>query len=176
MNNSTLSSTAHRLYWLLSALALVLPPLLFVFWMIAEPDTLSRFATTSKLPVSELAFGQRIAGLVISLLTIAPVLFILVRLRKLFALYARGILFSRENITALRDTGFGFVAYAAVDLITDPLFSLALTYNNPEGQRMISVGISASTFGSVCLGFIILAIAKAMDEARRINDEHALTV
>jgi hypothetical protein len=176
MNKSPLSTTGQRLYWLCAALVPILPLLLFTFWMTADLGALLAFVNGTNWHISEITSGQRIFGFLISLLAISPIIFALFRLRQLFSLYARGILFSRENIAALRDTGFSFLMYAGIDLLTSPLFAIALTYNNPEGHRMIALGISSSMFGSVCLGLIILAIAKAMDEARLINDELSLTV
>lgn len=176
MNKSPLNTTGQRLYWLCAALVPVLPLLLFAFWMTADLGALLSFVHGTDWHISEISFGQRIVGFMISLLAISPIIFALFRLGRLFSLYARGILFSRENIAALRDTGLSFLVYAAIDLLTTPLFAFALTYNNPAGQRMITLGIGSSTFGSICLGLIILAIAKAMNEAKLMNDELALTV
>lgn len=176
MNESPLGVTGRRLYWLCAALTPILPLLLLIFWMTGDASSLLSFVHGNDWDISQVTFGQRISGFLISLLAISPIVFALLRLRQLFSLYARGILFSRENILALRDTGISFIVYAIIDLLTVPLFAVALTYNNPIGQRLVTFGISSSTFTSICLGLIVLAIAKAMNEAKLINDEHALTV
>ncbi|MEL4073395.1 DUF2975 domain-containing protein [Ochrobactrum sp. GPK 3] len=173
MLSAPLIITGQRLHMLCAFFATALPIVLFSFWMTANSETLLASWSNANLNVHEISVDQRVVGFFISLAAIAPIIFSIVRLGRLFSLYARGILFSRENVLTLRDAGMGFIFYAVFDLIATPLFSLLFAY---EDILVLNVGFNSSTLITAFLGFILLAIARAMDEARQMNDEWSLTV
>jgi hypothetical protein len=54
--------------------------------------------------------------------------------------------------------------------------TLALTFNNPPGQRMISIGFSSTDFSEIVTALMIIVVAWIMDEGRKLKEEQALVI
>jgi hypothetical protein len=56
------------------------------------------------------------------------------------------------------------------------LVKLALTINNPPGQRVLTIGFTADHVKLMFAAIILMIIARVMNEGREIYDENQLTV
>ena len=54
--------------------------------------------------------------------------------------------------------------------------ALAVTAANPPGRHMVSLGVGTTELALVFLASLALVMARVMDEARRLDEEAALTV
>ena len=65
-------------------------------------------------------------------------------------------------------------------MITRPLeeviHTFAATFNNPPGQKIISISVGTMTIEAMFYGSILLLIGWVMKEAAKIEEEQALTV
>ena len=68
------------------------------------------------------------------------------------------------------------IAQAILGPITSAVLSVALTYNNPPGNRQLAISLSLDNYVAVIVGGVLLAVAWVMVEATRIADDHAAIV
>ena len=98
----------------------------------------------------------------------------LLAVAKLFRLFAAGEVFVPETGRLLRRFGTALVAFT----LLGPLFKTALVYvatmDNPEGERVLTVGAGISTQGLVFLltAGLVVALGHVMHEAARLAEEH----
>jgi hypothetical protein len=116
------------------------------------------------LMVSGLPLMQRLAHMPIGVLNAAPTLIVLFGLHRLFGLYARGVVFARENAAYLKLIGGGLVFSAlAPGLGVFLLTSLGLVIDR--------VWLHPSTFQALVLGGIVYVIAEVMQLGREIEED-----
>jgi hypothetical protein len=101
---------------------------------------------------------------------------ILYHLAKLFRLYEQGSLFEIANIKHIRAIGLYMLLGQLLQIVYQPLMSLALTFNQPVGQRIISLSFGSADLASLLTAFIIFTAALIVGEARQLKQEVQLTV
>lgn len=97
-------------------------------------------------------------------------------LRRLFALYASGEVFSRRNVRCYHRLGRTLLFWAGAMVVHTTLLSLAMSLGMPPGQRHVVVGFGGAECMAVLAGLAALVISWVMDEARRIDEDQALTI
>ncbi len=129
------------------------------------------------LPSSVKAFGGDERALRLRLfLAVAPALtlFFLTawQIRDLFRLWARGPVLDPGHSRRLVTIGWLLLAGTAVSVATRTFMALALTIDNPPGQRQLVIGFSLHEFVFVLFGLFVFAFARVMSEAARLADEN----
>jgi Protein of unknown function (DUF2975) len=99
-------------------------------------------------------------------------LFALWQVWQLFASYGRGVVFGAEPTRRLRRLGWALLASALLQPLTHTLLMLALTFRNPPGQRQLVLGLGSDHYLMLLLGGLLIAIAWAMDEGARLQQEN----
>ncbi len=94
----------------------------------------------------------------------------------LFSLYENKIFFSAENINYIKKLGKLVIIWSFTDIFMNTLMILAISMNNPPGQRLLSIGVGTFQFSTLFIGSAIILISLVMDEARLINDEQQYTI
>ncbi len=86
-----------------------------------------------------------------------------------FAQYGQGKIFSHEAVNGLRRVGLAGMAVIPAVLLSNPLMSLAMTYDLGPGNREIAVSIGISNSGLMAFSAAVMfySIAWVMSEARR---------
>jgi len=100
----------------------------------------------------------------------------LICLKRLFSLYEHGIFFQPENVTLFRLLGKLAFWSVLADVLNKTVSAIALSINNPPGQRVLSIGFSSDHLKLLIVAVIIMIIAMVTDEGRKIHDEMQLTV
>lgn len=100
----------------------------------------------------------------------------LLRLRNLFALYKEGRIFTLANVACFRLVARALFGWAVASIVYTPLYGLAVTAANPPGQHMLSLGIGSTELALFFVAAMAVVISRVMDEARRLDEEQALTV
>ena len=123
-----------------------------------------------------LELNSRLIGLAGDVPSLVIVILALNTLRRLFFLYERGEFFKEENVTLYRALSrlafWGILA----DIVNKSALTVALTINNPPGQRFLTVGFSGGHLKLMLIAIILMIIARVMNEGRKIYDENQLTV
>jgi hypothetical protein len=175
MSNLSRIRRISRLMQRICTAAVVLIPLTvagmwatFEYWGPTHPE----FAPIPEVP-GTLTLTARLLAAAIGLLQASIAVFAVWRLRRLFALYAEGHIFTADNTRCLRHFAAAICAFAVAKPITGALLSVVLTMNNPPGHRQLSVSFGSSELTTLFIGCVFLIIAWIMDEARTLAEEQA---
>jgi hypothetical protein len=104
-----------------------------------------------------------VAGAVDWAIGLAPIFFVFWHLRRLFRLYAAGIVFAQKNALHLKHVGLWLVAYPFANFISNMVFRLAGGTDHSW--------LHASDIEALVLGLIVFAIAQVMEFGRDIEQE-----
>lgn len=117
-----------------------------------------------------LAMRTRMAA--VSGLTVATGLWLLWHLWRLFGEYRQGAVFSPRALASLRRFAWGMLALALVQPLSGALMSVAVSWDNPPGQRLVMVALSSNDYALLLGALVFLAIARVMTEAARVAEEN----
>jgi hypothetical protein len=157
--------------------AIVLMAVPVVFWS-ADPPSLET-AARSLLPGSiqgvQFTITPRVHLLAVlaSLPGIGVGLFALLQVWHLFGAYGRGIVFGSAASTRLRRLGWALMATALLRPLTQTSVVLLLTLNNPPGRRQLVLTFDWQDYLALLFGGLLMAMAWAMAEASRLEQENA---
>ncbi|MCB2102924.1 MAG: DUF2975 domain-containing protein [Rhodobacterales bacterium] len=171
----------RRVSWLLQGictlLAVALPPLALGFWLTFDAWAPGQppFDRWAPLPHPMPPASLAVAGLGAAI-PLGLMVFALVRLRRLFRLYARNRIFEAENSRCLRHFGQALLALGVVQPLAGGLVSVGLTLTKPEGQRVLEISVDGKDVMLALIGGLILVIAWVMEEGRRLQEDSALIV
>lgn len=159
------------------AAAVAVVPLLAFYWVAFNhlPASMKTeaagLAVTPVLPIWVLALS-----LLAAMVPGAALMLTLLRLRRLFSLYAKGRIFEAESVASFRSVTGALFVLAAASVISTPLHWLAVTAANPPGKHVLALGISSSELSLLFVAVVAVVISRVMDEARRLEEDHSLTV
>ncbi len=165
------------LAWGCLAAALAVPVVVAATWVFADPNTLDlALRSAGQGPRGELAWWQRSAGLVLSLVPALLMARALLMAQGCFRRFARGVFFDHHNVAGLRGfAGHAFASTVATMVVT-PLLGMLVTLGRPAGQMTLSVGIdSGQIFGLLVCG-TVWVMAHVMARAIALADENAAFV
>jgi hypothetical protein len=100
-------------------------------------------------------------------------LFMLWQAWQLFGAYGRGQVFGEPASTPVRRLAWALVLAAVLRPLSNTLSVLLLTWHNPPGQRQLVFSISWEDYLCVMFGGLLIAMAWAMTEASRIEQDNA---
>lgn len=168
-------STLVRGLILLGAPFLLTVPLL----LIAAPEWLPRLGMTQwsddclkHLLVGEFTPAARLRCFLVSVVPLSLWLCALWQLWALFGRYRLGEVFSLRAVTHVRRFAGSLLALAVVDPIARAAMSVAITLDNPVGQRQLNVGLGSGDYQLLLCAAVFVAIARVMAEALRVADEN----
>lgn len=144
-------------------------------WVWFSPSLVETFVVPRlALGASPIALdlGTRIAGLAVSMIPMAALLYILYQAFELFNAFRVGNVLTADAPTRLRRIGQGMLALAVLRPLATTLIGLVLTWSAPPGQRVLAIGLSIDDYMIAAFGGLVLAIGHVMAEAKRIADEN----
>lgn len=160
---------------LVAAVAVV--PLTAAYWAafnLLPADMTRQAADLAASP--ELPGWVRLLCFLAALVPGAALMVTLLRLRRLFALYTAGRIFTLANVVCFQSVARALFVWAACSILYTPLHGLAVTAANPPGRHMLTLAIGATELALLFVATLVVVIARVMDEARRLDEEAALTV
>ncbi len=119
---------------------------------------------------------MRFLGFLVSLIPTTLQIVIYWQLKNLFSLYRHQQFFAAQNVLCIRWIALALLIKEALSPVYEMLMSLALTMNNPPGQRMISISFGSNNIEIIVTALVILVIAWIMDEARKLEEDKRLTI
>lgn len=93
-------------------------------------------------------------------------------MRKLFASYLKGQALTRASAHLIERIGRGLLGLAVLPFVLLPIKSVLLSMANPQGERMLSVGVSSTSVGFALTAGLLIVIGWAMREAVAAVDEN----
>ena len=161
---------------LFTALIFVIPVADLLYWIYFNQLSDGFTSGLPAVPYQALSLLSLTLAFFASLIPLSVAVYGIATLRKLFGLYENGIVFSEENVALFRKLGYAMIAWVFANLIFVPLISIILTFENPAGQRMLTIGFDVSDLAALIIGAIIVLISRVMDEGRKLEDEQMHTV
>jgi hypothetical protein len=149
------------------ALLLVAPDSLLAVGAGQAPGVDMRF-----LLQGDFTFATRVRAALASLLPCGLGLAVLWQLWSLFGEYRRGAVFSSRALACLRRFAALLVALALSSPITQALMSVAISLDNPPGQRQLVIQLGSNDYALVLGALVFVAIARVMTEAARVAEEN----
>lgn len=176
-NTQRITSVSGKLARICTVLTFCLPAASACFWIFF--NSLYAIAPMVPLPVhvtGDVPDLTRFLAFLTDLIPLAAVTYGLLKLRGLFRLYERGLIFTQLNVNCFRSLGRALIVWVLCDVLRRTLLGLVLTMNNPPGKRMLVLGLDSGDFTGVFVGIVVLIISWVMDEARKIQEDQALII
>ncbi|QUM81763.1 DUF2975 domain-containing protein [Moritella sp. 5] len=123
-----------------------------------------------------LTLTTRILAMIASLFLCSIIMYALKVLINLFRSYERNDIFTLDNVMSYQKLGYSLFYWVGASVAYGTLMSLILSFNNPPGERMVSVGFLGVDFLTLVLGFIILIISWVMKEGYILAAENSHTI
>ena len=95
---------------------------------------------------------------------------------QLFRRLAAGHVLDARNARLVSRAGLGFVAFAVTAIVSNTVTTLLLSFYNLPGERVLSIGLTASDIGAFAAGFALWGLGSVLGEAARVADDHASIV
>ena len=147
--------------------------------LLVAPDSLGTFGAGQApgidmryLLQGDFTLATRIRVAVASLLPCGLGLAVLWQLWNLFGEYRRGAVFSLRALACLRRFAALLLVLALASPVTQVLLSVAISLDNPPGQRQIVIMLGSSDYALVLGALVFVAIARVMTEAARVAEEN----
>ncbi|WP_250656253.1 DUF2975 domain-containing protein [Alkalimarinus coralli] len=118
----------------------------------------------------------RLLAIVASLFISGIFLYALSTLIRLFRNYENGEIFSLENAVCYQKLGYCLFYWVIGGIIYGGVMSVILSFNNPPGERVLSLSFAGMDFITIVIGFLILIISWVMKEGYKIADENSHTI
>ena len=118
----------------------------------------------------------RLWALLASLLPCSVLMYALKQLIGLFRRYEQADIFSVLTVSYYQKLGYVFFYWALASFIYRGLISVALSFNNPPGERVLTLSFGGMDMLVILCGFVVLIISWVMKEAQKIADEHMHTI
>ena len=180
-NSIKIQRISKVLGWLFYIGTFVMPVFIVFYWMGYNSSPIQLI--NSALPGSHggempqvLELNSRLIGLAGDLPALVVMLLSLDVLRQLFFLYARGVFFKVENVAHYQKLSKLAFWSILANIFDKTIVNLALTINNPPGQRVLTISFTADHVKLMFVAIILMIIARVMNEGREIYDENQLTV
>ena len=112
-----------------------------------------------------------------SVIGVLPLLIGAVIMMKLSRNYINGEVFTLANIKMYRKLGIIYLLSAILlQPLSQVLFSLCATINNPVGQRFIRITFDLGNLTAIFFAIMLIVISQVMQLGQRINEEQKLTI
>lgn len=159
---------SRGLYWSASVLLGLLPFVVVLALWNGWADPAAFAARFPGLPpATQIAPVKALGVMLIGALTLPFLIILLAQMRALFARYAAGDVLSAPCARHIRRIGQMLVALALLGVLVPTLQVLALTWDNPEGQKVLTIGLTGETLGFVLAGGLMTVIGWVMGAAGR---------
>jgi hypothetical protein len=115
----------------------------------------------------------RLIALACALVPAAFTVWALWSLKRLFLLYAKGEVFTREALRALNHVAFALVGGVIAGFIMRAPLTAALSWPLGHGHRYISLSFGSGDVATLFMAGVVLVIVRVMAQASLLADENA---
>ncbi|KTD66322.1 DUF2975 domain-containing protein [Legionella spiritensis] len=136
-----------------------------------------KILSASRIQATDYSMLQRAILFLIQAIPLSITVFICHKLARLFRLYEQGCLFEVENIRIIRQISLFMITGELIHLVLyQPLITAALSFNNPPGQRFISITFGEANASTLMTAIIILLASWIVKEAYQLKADAQLTI
>lgn len=144
-------------------------------WLWRDPEQLAAYARGTvgvSAPIGPLSERGYWIALTIGLVPAGLFVAAMLRLASLFGRFGRGQVLEEENAQRLVRVGWLLTAMGVATPLTRGLQSVALTFDNPSGQKQLAITLDPGVFGALAAGAALVAFGLVLKEAVRLADEN----
>lgn len=174
-----ISTMSQKFNLLFKCLFIGYPIFIVAVWLFGISLPVGYFSI-SRLPVetelNTVRLSLRVLACLIYMIPTFMVMMIFYRLSQLFALYAKNVIFSEQNIICIRKIGFLLLWQGLANTLVQPFLTAILTWDAPKGQHIMAMGISADDVTYLMIGSVVVLIALIMEEGQKLEEEKSFTV
>lgn len=143
------------------------------FWLLGDADAIWRIVPGKQ---GALDAATRVTCLAAFGPTLLAICYGLQQARSVATLLGADRAVSTAGIAGLRRLGVAMVSGAALNVVGNTMAVLALTIQNPPGQRLIVLTVGDATVLALLCGGLMFAIARGFEAAKIVADDHAAIV
>lgn len=96
----------------------------------------------------------------------------MLRLGRLFRAFGNGQVLVEENAAGLLSVGWLLAGFGVATPIVHALQSVALTIDNPQGQKHLAITLDPGIFAALAAAAALIAFGYVLREAIRLSDEN----
>jgi Protein of unknown function (DUF2975) len=164
----------------ITTLLIVAIPLYYtIYWSLINhiPATLITVNAAS-LPLSPntLPIYLQLMGFIASLLPSSALLYGLVNVRRLFAFYKKGVIFSLKHVGIFKNISKALLLWVLFSMLYESAKSVLFSLGNPPGSRVLELSFSSVELGTLIIGGFAYVVSWVMDEGRILAEENNLTI
>lgn len=112
----------------------------------------------------------RLVGVVAAQMALAGI--VLWQLWRLFGRYRQGDVFGPQALRHMRGLGWSMVGLALSQSLLRALMSVAISWGNPPGKRMLQLTVGSNDYALLLLALVLVALGRVMAEAARVAEEN----
>lgn len=180
-NAARIQLASRRLRYILTGVTILIPISMALIWVLFNDFPAE--ARGRMIPydiygalLQPLPLSTRLLAFVVSMIPAGVMIWGLFILMRLFRLYEQGEIFRMSNVRCFRQLSRVLIWFFFAGIATQPLLSLALTIQNPAGQRMLTFGLESGDLTALLLGGILAVISWVMEEGCQLQEDQDLTV
>jgi len=124
----------------------------------------------------QLTSVQKLLGFGANLLPLAFSVLSLFYLARIFEAFQQLQFFQRSNAALLKRSAMALLTGQLIYPVYIGLLSLALTFNNPVGERTLHIGFGSNQLKMMAVAFAILLVSWILEEGCKLYEENAATI
>lgn len=174
-NMARIQNMSRRFRLFFTSLLFLIPALNALYWIFFNHFP-NAPVETQAMPVGELPALTRSMAFMASLLPVGVVMYGILTLAKLFRHYENGNVFTAETVRYFHALGYVTVFWVFANMLFTSLISVIFSFNNPPGERMLTIEFGTPDLTALTIGAILLLVSWVMEEGRKLEDEQAHTI
>ncbi|KQN75052.1 hypothetical protein [Devosia sp. Leaf64] len=155
------------------ALMIIIPLATIAYWLLADAGILMGVYFS---PEVSLSVEQRIAGLLVTLISVGAIGIVLMSLRALFQHFSEGRLLSTTSSLLVRRIALGVSIYATLIILSQTALSAILTMNAPTGSRVVAFTISSESLVLYAVAAILWLFSLVLAHASDVQQDNEMIV
>ena len=156
-----------------AGLAALLPLGSALYWGFADETAILRQLALAPEVLDTFGAMQRLLAALITVLTVLPLSWGLMRVGVCFREFAHGRPFAPRGIAGLRDFALGMAVAALAKPVGYTLMMLVLTWNAGPGKRQLALALNSDALLMALFAATVAALAWAMEKAAIVADENS---
>lgn len=167
------SDMLSQVLYYVTGVAAVALPVFVVASRIIQPEPLLFVAEKTGLPLSDNVTDVQLwVSFLVGLAPMAALVWILLLMRRLFAVFAVGDALSDRAAQLIKRIGQWFVGQAALQFVIVPIQSGVLSWGGEVGTRSVSVAVSSGMMGALIAAGLLIVIGRALAQAADLAAEN----
>ncbi|TAI61872.1 DUF2975 domain-containing protein [Bradyrhizobium sp. Leo170] len=153
--------------------SIVLAVALAAYWMVSTDEAILRDARLGGIAIRPIGWPVRLAGLAISAVPLACLIWGLLQARRCFESFAANRFFTPENSSRLRGLATAMLASAVLKPVVGAALSVVLSWQTYAQGKDLVINLSSDSLLALLFAGLVSVTAWVLAEANSIAEENA---